>query len=377
MTTDSSPEYRFFSNWIEAISRCFENSSRTVKESNNGNGKKIFAIGGGKGGIGKSVITANLGISLALNLKREDKKVILIDCDLGCGNLSSCLGINEPPYTLKDFILGTKNHLDEIVLDTPVESLKLISGSNGVLGMANIKYSQKKKFIDQVRKLNADFIILDLGAGNSYNVLDLFLVSDEGIVVTTPDRISTFTSYGFLKNCLLRKLIKELSHQGDTEETLNLLTDTIDTMQVKRDKKTFSMNELIDEISELDTTIAYRIKEIVHTFKPKLIVNMVEKSYKKKFGNWFKSSVKDTLTVELDYLGHVHYDEEIQCSTKKMEPVIFDSPAGRAANCFDSITQKLLGYDKKKFTKDIFDIVVFRKNDTVKKEIENILQYAS
>ncbi|MEI6092599.1 MAG: P-loop NTPase, partial [bacterium] len=76
--------------------------------------RKVWAVGGGKGGVGKSLIAANLGIMLA----RESEKVVLVDLDLGGANLHTCLGVDLPKYTLSDFIQRHVDSLEQLIVPT-------------------------------------------------------------------------------------------------------------------------------------------------------------------------------------------------------------------------------------------------------------------
>ena len=137
-------------------------------------GKKVWAVAGGKGGTGKSILSANMGIALA----KMGNKVILVDADLGAPNLHTCLNIRKPEFTLNDYLTKKVPNLESVLLDTPNENLKLISGGTELLGLANIHYQKKMKLIRNLEKLDAEFIIVDLGAGTAYNTLDFFNLSN-------------------------------------------------------------------------------------------------------------------------------------------------------------------------------------------------------
>src|SRR6185503_3679856 len=96
--------------------------------------RQIWSIGGGKGGIGKSLLTASLGWQLA----QLGKRVVLVDADLGGANLHTCLGLPKPEMTLTDFIRRQVPHIDDVVTDTDVPGLRLISGASDFLSAANI-----------------------------------------------------------------------------------------------------------------------------------------------------------------------------------------------------------------------------------------------
>ena len=121
-------------------------------------GQRVWAFGSGKGGVGKSLLSTNLAIILA-NL---EESVMCVDLDLGNANMHTFLGIKYPRKTLIDFIHGDIKDLNEIILDTPIYNLKLISGSGGIVGSANLVYTQKLKLIRYLEKLHVENIIVDL-----------------------------------------------------------------------------------------------------------------------------------------------------------------------------------------------------------------------
>ncbi|MCL6620958.1 MAG: P-loop NTPase [Syntrophobacterales bacterium] len=122
--------------------------------------KKLWSIGGGKGGVGKSVFTLGLGICLA----RLGKKVILVDADLGGANLHTLMGVRYPPLTLEDFLLKRVSRLEDLIIETQIAGIGLICGADDILGAANPTYAQKVRLLNQIEDLPADLVLLDLGA---------------------------------------------------------------------------------------------------------------------------------------------------------------------------------------------------------------------
>jgi flagellar biosynthesis protein FlhG len=150
----------------------------------------VIAVGGGKGGIGKTILTANLGICFAKNKWR----VVLVDADLGGSNLHTCLGIDFPEVSLSDFVGRRVEKIEDVIVETGIEGLRLISGAQDFLGSANIKYTQKLRVLKQIFKIDTEVVLMDLGSGTSFNVLDFFLASDLGIVVMARWRTATVSS---------------------------------------------------------------------------------------------------------------------------------------------------------------------------------------
>ena len=120
--------------------------------------RNIMAVGGGKGGVGKTSLTASIGVALA----GLGYRVVLVDADLGGSNLHNYLGVSDPEYTFFDFYTLQKSTLSEIILPTAVDNLFFISGACGTLGLANPKYMQKVRFVKSLKNIEADYILLDL-----------------------------------------------------------------------------------------------------------------------------------------------------------------------------------------------------------------------
>src|SRR3712207_4619388 len=105
--------------------------------------KKIWAIGGGKGGVGKSLVSANVAICLAL----MGHKVVAVDLELGGANLHTCLGLPIPQMTLSDYVSKKVTRFEDLLVSTPIANLKIISGAQDELGMANLKHMHKNQII--------------------------------------------------------------------------------------------------------------------------------------------------------------------------------------------------------------------------------------
>lgn len=185
----------------EYLSSCFGRAAGSPDEDSVEAGR-IIAIGGAKGGIGKSVLAANMGIMMA----EAGLKTMVVDLDLGGSDLHIYLGEkNIPPVTLNDYLDRRHANLNDVVISRPGRP-QFIAGNSSEVGSANIPFMRKKKLLDNIRRLGADYIILDLGGGTDYNTLDFFLAADTGIVVTTLDQPAYIEAYAFLKTALQRRL---------------------------------------------------------------------------------------------------------------------------------------------------------------------------
>ena len=162
---------------------------------------QIIPIASGKGGVGKSLLSANLAIALG----QAGKKVVLADLDLGASNLHLAIGHN-----VKDKSIGTyltdKSSFQEIIEPTEYDNVSFIAGDSQIPGLTSLKAEQKRKLIRNFHSLECDYLILDLGAGTHQIILDMFLQSPQGILVTAPTVTATLDGYLFLKNAVFRLL---------------------------------------------------------------------------------------------------------------------------------------------------------------------------
>jgi flagellar biosynthesis protein FlhG len=283
--------------------------------------KKIFAVGGGKGGVGKTLLTASLGIGLAAT----GKKVIIVDADLGGANLHTCMGILEPDYTFYHFYTLQRDSLADIAFDTPIENLKLISGACGTLGLANPRYSQKLRFINELKKLNADYIILDLGAGSSFNVIDFFLAAQQGLLVTTPEPMAIQETFNFVKVSLFRKLQREFRKNPP----INNLIEQEAFSEPGKLKNTIP--DLIKQMEKIDAEAAEKASLFINSYRPRLILNMVQSHDENREGDTLKTAIQELLGIEIDFIGSIDYDRNVRQSLKAFKPFLLDNPKSKAS----------------------------------------------
>ncbi len=156
---------------------------------------RSIAITSGKGGVGKTNIATNLAIALA---EKTNKKIYILDADLGLANIDVILGIT-PKYNLAHVIRGEKE-LEEILVKGPM-GVNIIPGTSGVSELANLSKEERERFLEKLSSLeNEDgILIIDTGAGIDDNVLDFVLSSDEVIVVTTPEPTAITDAYALIK----------------------------------------------------------------------------------------------------------------------------------------------------------------------------------
>lgn len=279
---------------------------------------KIIAIVGPKGGIGKSTVSSNLAIALA----EIDKRVIAVDLDLGGANLHILLGIKQYKQTLDDFILKKVDNLNEILIDTGIKNLKLISGGANIPDIANMPFQQKMKIINHLLKLDSDIVILDLSAGSSFNVIDFLLIANQQLIITTPESPSLIKVYGFIKSTVFRMLNFHFKNI-DSQDGIDLLAKAKDTDNYPNLK---TIDGIFKELSKTNEGAFVSAKEVLDKFKPNIVINMVHKADEAKAGNVISTMLKQYLNVTSSVVTTIPTDEMVRRALFKNKPMMLIYP---------------------------------------------------
>jgi flagellar biosynthesis protein FlhG len=293
--------------------------------------REIWAIGSGKGGTGKSFLTASLGIALS----KMGKQVILVDGDLGGANLHTCLGMDPVATSLSDFIQGRAATIEEVVVDTPLPNLKLISGAHDILDIANPAHHRKQALLKAIRALAFDYILLDLGAGTTFNTLDLFLAANKAILTVLPEPTSIENAYRFIKAAYFRYIktvAKELQIRRLVEEG----------MDVKNEIGIHTVHDLIEKVSEHNPESGRRLAEDLLLMRPRLVVNQVRTLDDVTLGFSMRSSVDKYFGIRMEYAGYVEYDDVVWRAARERKAVLAAHPYASPARCVDRILQNLV-----------------------------------
>lgn len=301
-------------NIIKDISETLpENALETEKESN----ARVWAVGGGKGGVGKTLITANLAVTLA----RSGAKVIAIDLDLGGANLHTCLGTEaENLPCLTDFFEKRVSSIRELVQPTSIENLAIISGAADAVSIANLAHAQKQKLLSKIRTLEADYILLDLGAGTSFNTLDFFLFADVGILTVLPEPTSVENAYRFVKSIFYRKL-----KLAERDYNVRNLIDSI--MHKKEELQINTPADLLRQIERENPLTGGVVREAIGNFDLKFILNQVRTQADSEIGYGIRNVCRKYFGVNIDYLGHLEYDSAVWQSVRRRRPLAVEFPS--------------------------------------------------
>jgi flagellar biosynthesis protein FlhG len=293
---------------------------------------KLWSIGGGKGGIGKSLVTLGLGIALA----RLGKKVILIDGDLGGANLHTLMGVRYPHVTLEHFLTKKVTRLEDTVIETAVEGIGLICGADDLMGAANPTFAQKIRLLHQIEELPAQYVLFDQGAGTSFNTLDFFNFSGGKIALFTSQTTSLQNAYGFIKSALYRKLsrdfakdieILELLYRGGEAENVNHCA---------------TIQDLLDHFKDINPEKHARLTSALRDFHLFLVVNMVKNNADLKAPEIIRSVCRDFLNIQPDIMGQVLFDSGVEAAISRMVPFPLHQKKSKAMVGLNQIALQLV-----------------------------------
>ncbi|MDR0601458.1 MAG: P-loop NTPase, partial [Treponema sp.] len=229
---------------------------------------RIIPVASGKGGVGKSLVAANLAVAFA----QAGQRVVLTDLDLGASNLHLVLGHQSPKLGIGTFLNDTRSNFNDVIADTDVRGLRFIPGDTEIPGTANLKANQLKSLVKRLLALasDTDILVLDLGAGTHQSILDFFLLSGQGIVVSAPAVTAVLNAYVFLKNAVFRLMFTVFGKGSKAALWLE---------QARREgsgSRLLYIPRLLSEINKIDPESFDRFTSRLDRFRPRLIMNMID-----------------------------------------------------------------------------------------------------
>ncbi|MFZ4616857.1 MAG: P-loop NTPase [Rectinemataceae bacterium] len=293
---------------------------------------RIVPIASGKGGVGKSLVAANLSIALG----QAGKRVVLADLDLGASNLHVILGIPAPKRGIGTFLSGSSGSFENIILETDYPNLRFVPGDAEIPGLANIKAGQKNMLVKRLLSVDADYLILDLGAGTGTSILDFFLMSSHGIVVTTPALTATLNAYMFLKNAVFRLLYGAFGTRSKAWEYLESLRRDGSSLQRAY------VPAILEKVAQIDPERHRIAVERLARFRPRLLLNMLDEPKDAEKAQKIRRSCADYLRLNLEHLGVLYRDELQDVALGSRIPIIRYKPQSILSQAIYRTADKLI-----------------------------------
>lgn len=304
----------------------------------------IIAIGGAKGGVGKSMVCSNLAVQFAQN----GLKTILLDLDLGAANQHTLFGISQSNKGWTEWLVHPESNLSDFLIQTKLEHLSLLAASGYILDVTEVTVDKQQLLIQKLKEMDADIILLDLGAGSHRSTLNFFAMAEIRLLVTTTEPISLLNNFEFLKNLIYHLFCKACLNYP---EILRFIHEF-------RASSSQKISHLLDKIKSCEPFFAETLEDLVEDLEVFIIFNQVKKVDEVHLVKRLKKIVKNHLNLELKYPGVVFFSEEINASMQKTLPISMVSPQSVVTQMFKRISQVLLKQsleDKEECSVDLID----------------------
>jgi flagellar biosynthesis protein FlhG len=305
---------------------------------------RIIPIASGKGGVGKSLVAANLGVAFA----QAGQRVVLADLDLGASNLHLVLGHQAPQTGIGTFLNDTKSNFNDVIAGTEIRGLRFIPGDTEIPGTANLKVFQLKALVKRLLalKTETDILILDLGAGTHQSILDFFLLSGQGIVVSAPAVTAVLNAYVFLKNTVFRLMFTVFGKGTKARSYLE---------QIRKEgsgpQKLYIPN-ILPEIKKIEPELHEKFMTHIGRFHPRLIMNMVDEPKDADVAMKIRRSCAEYLDLKIEHLGIIYRDAVQDTALQSRLPIILYKPQSILSQAIYRIADKILQSGEDQFTLD-------------------------
>jgi flagellar biosynthesis protein FlhG len=305
---------------------------------------RIIPVASGKGGVGKSLVAANLGVAFA----QAGQRVVLADLDLGASNLHLVLGHQSPRTGIGTFLNDTKSNFNEEIVDTDVRGLRFIPGDTEIPGTANLKVFQLKALVKRFLALapETDMLILDLGAGTHQSILDFFLLSGQGIVVSAPAVTAVLNAYVFLKNTVFRLMFTVFGKGSKARAYLE---------QIRKEgagPQKLYIPRILPEIQKIDPESHRKFMDHMGRLHPRLIMNMVDEPKDADVAMKIRRSCEEYLDLKIEHLGVIYRDTMQDTALQSRLPITLYKPQSILSQAIYRIADKILQSDEDAFVLD-------------------------
>ncbi len=311
----------------------------------------ILPIASGKGGVGKSSIATNLAVLLA----QKGKKTVLVDLDLGGANLHTLLGLKNNHVGLGNFIYKQMDTLTPLLQDTGIENLFFIAGDCLFPGTANLSFFIKRRIIKQLSLMDCDYIILDLGAGTTFNTLDFYLLTYNSLLITTPEITSILNAYSFLKSAAYRFFTCQFKAKSEERLAIQHYIES-STAGVES-----SFSGLIEKICVEFPESGNKARQELKKYRPQIILNMGSSVQDLEMARRLRSLIYNKLNIEVDFVGFIPKEDKLPLSIAQRKPLLILNPDCNFGKQLSAAAERIMlhtySYNNNMFTyEDIPDI---------------------
>jgi len=291
--------------------------------------RHLIVVGGGRGGVGKSVVAEGLAVYFA----QLGKNVVLVDADPNGSNLHAHLGTEALAI---DAFTDDSIPFEDVLSDTEVPGLRLLAYPHEALRPpGTLRGTRKARWLSRLRKLDADYLVVDAGPGNGPFTLDLLLAADVPVLVTTPEPPAVEAVYRFIRASFVAKL-RRIVHR-----------DRLRTGMLERALSDFGRLPpplpFVRALAKLDQGLAEIAWNACQKMAFHLVVNQTRLRSDVELGSFMSELSFRRYGVTLQELGHVEQDDSVHFAVRRKRSLLIDNPAAKASRNIERLARRVLG----------------------------------
>lgn len=303
-----------------------EIASTPTGSTSSGRPRQVIAVGGGRSGVGKTLLSVNLAVYLA----QLGRNVVLCDVDHFGSGLHTMLGVEKPPMDLMQRLREGSSEPPT----TSVPGLKLMPIAYDPWKMTPKRLSRMSHYMALVDRLEADFVVLNLGASMTPPILDLFFESDHQICVAAPEPPAIEATYRFCRALFARRVKRMMMRERFRLRIVERALAKLPPLPTPR--------ELVSEIAKFDQSVANVAATALAELHPGLVIGKARLRADYDLGPAMASLSERYLGVALDYLGYVEQDDAVWLTARRRRPLLIDAPTSKSARNIERVARRLL-----------------------------------
>ncbi|MBN2369465.1 MAG: helix-turn-helix domain-containing protein [Vicinamibacteria bacterium] len=275
---------------------------------------RVWAIGGGKGGVGRSLLAAGMG----WHLGRAGRRVLLVDADPCGSNLHNCLGL--PRLSRAEAV------------ETGFPGLLLLSNAVRPLASPEISVCRKMRYLMRLRGLAVDIVIVDLGTGPADHIVDVFCIADLSLLVVVPEPSAVERTFEFMRFALNRRML------------MRLPAAAADWMGLREsaEGESYDPADLYDRVERQAPQHVEALRRALEGFKPWIALNGVRGEADIALGHQLVTSCARHLAISAVYAGFIHHDETVHQASRNRRLFLMETPTGAASQDVRQLADSLL-----------------------------------
>ena len=291
---------------------------------------RFIAVGGGRGGVGKSLVATNLAVYFA----QLGKAVILVDADASGSNLHSHFGVKAASIE-PDITEGGPLAARQALVATSVPGLSLLPfAHDAVSPSVSRRAGRKMRWLGALRALPADYLVVDVGPGHGDTAVDLMLAADVAVAVAVPEPPAVEATYRFLRAAFRRKLRRMVTRDKLRSSILERALAELGALRAPI--------ELVHKLAKMDKQLAELAWAQALALRVQLVINQTRVRTDVELGSWMSGLISRHYGVGLDELGHIEHDDTVWLTVRRNKPLLVDSPTSKSARNIERIARRVV-----------------------------------